>query len=219
MDRLRLFGALAGAGFTVLVVVALAIPGGTPVPHNLTVVEFYSAHGTGTLWKTALIGLAFVCFVWFAGTFAQQMGSGPTVQISAAAMAALYLAAFGFFASLSSTYRGVDVAAVTADAYRDAHLLYDAGVALTLVANFMGAAFVGATAAALITAGQPPRWLARIGLGLTIAQVVNAPLQIFTSADWADVVGALAFLTLLLWIGALSAVLVVSMGRGARPQP
>src|SRR5262245_30560492 len=126
------------------------MPGATPVPHSTTVVEYYSVHGTATLWKTALVGMALVCFAWFSGTFADRMSSGSTVQISAGAMAALYLAAFGLFASLSRTYGGADVGAVPSDAYRDAHTLYDAGVGLTLVANFMGAAFVGATSAALI---------------------------------------------------------------------
>jgi hypothetical protein len=213
MDRLRLLGACGGAAFALLVVAALAIPGATPVPHDATVVEYYSAHGFPTLWKTALIGLALVCFVWFADTFAGWMSSGATVQTSAGAMAALYLAAFGCFASLSRTYAGVDVAAVPGDAYRDAHTLYDAGVGLTLVANFMGAAFVGATSVALINAAVPWRRLGGIGIGLTFIHLINAPLQILTSSDWADLVGAVVFITLLAWVCSLSVVLVVSMRR------
>jgi hypothetical protein len=208
-------GALGGAAFAVLVAAALAIPGATPVPHSTTVVGYYSAHGATTLWKTTLIGLALVCFVWFAGTFARWMSSGSTAQISAGAMAALYLAAFGCFASLSRTYAGVDVTAVPSDAYRDAHTLYDAGVGLTLVANFMSAAFVGATSVALITATVPWRRLGGIGIGLTFVHLINASLQIITSSDWADVVGAVVFLTLLAWVCGLSAVLVVSMRRHA----
>jgi hypothetical protein len=206
-------GALSGVAFAVFVVAALAIPGATPVPHSTTVVEYYAAHGTETLWKTAVVGVALVCFVWFAGTFAEWMSTGSMVQIAAGAMAALYLAAFGFFASLSRTYGGIDVATVSSDAYRDAHTLYDAGVALTLVANFMGAAFVGATSAALITAADAWRRLGGFGIGLTLVHLINAPLQILTSSDWADLVGAVVFITLLAWVCSLSVVLIVSMQR------
>jgi hypothetical protein len=217
VDGLRLSGSLGGAAFAVLVVGALAIPGATPVPHNATVVEYYAAHGTATLWKTALIGVALVCFVWFAGTFAEWTSSGSTVQISAAAMAALYLAAFGCFASLSRTYAGVDVTTVPSEAFRDAHTLYDAGVGLSLVANFMGAAFVGATSAALLTAAAPWRRLGWIGTGLSFAHLINAVLQILTSSDWADLVGGVVFITMLAWVCALTVVLVVSM-RGRSPR-
>jgi hypothetical protein len=213
VDRLQKLGALGGAAFTVLVLAALAVPGATPVPHSTTVVEYYSAHGAANLWKTALIGLALVCFVSFAGTFTRWMSSGSTAQISAGAMAALYLAAFGCFASLSRTYAGVDITTVPSDAYRDAHTLYDAGVGLTLVANFMSAAFVGATSVALITAAVPLRRLGGIGIGLTFVHLINAPLQIITSSDWADLVGAVVFITLLVWVCGLSVVLVVSMRR------
>jgi hypothetical protein len=213
VDRLRLFGSLGGAAFAVLAVAALAIPGATPVPHDTTVVEFYSAHGTATLWKTALIGVALVCFVWFAATFAESMSPGATVQISAGATAALYLAAFGCFASLSRTYAGVDAAAVPSEAYRDAHALYDAGVGLTVVANFMSAAFVGATTIALLATAVPWRWLGRIGVGLTAIHLFNAPLQILTSSDRADLVGAVVFVTLLAWVCGLSVVLVLTRRR------
>ena len=219
MGPVRLLAAFSGAAFAVLVVAALAVPGATPVPHNTTVVEYYSAHGTTTLWKTALIGLALVCFVWFAGTFARSMSAGATVQISAGATAALYLAAFACFASLSRTYAGVEPTTVPSEAYRDAHTLYDAAVGLTLVANFMSATFVAATSASLMAAAAPWRRLAGVGVGLALVHLINAPLQILTSADWADVVGAVVFITFLAWTCGLSVVLAVSIRRDPNWRP
>ena len=41
----------------------------------------------------------------------------------------------------------------------DAHVLYDVGVGAAHMAGFADAAFVGATAAALLTSATPWRWL------------------------------------------------------------
>jgi hypothetical protein len=211
MNRLRLLGAFSGVAFAALVLVALAIPGGTPIPHNQTVVAFYSAHGTATLWKVAIMGLALACFAFFASTFAARMQAPAAVHISAAAIAALFLAAFACFTSLSRTYAGIDVATVPGEAYRAAHAVYDVGVALTLMANFMEAVFVGATAAALIAAPAAWRRLAGIGFGLAVLQTINAALQTLTSADWADAVGAVAFLAFLAWVAVLSVIVVITI--------
>jgi hypothetical protein len=95
VQRLRVFGAAGGAVFAILVLVAFAIAPGPSSANGETVVEYYSTHKTATLWQAALIGLAFVLFIWFAETFAGQMSSGSVGVVSAAATAALYLVAIG----------------------------------------------------------------------------------------------------------------------------
>jgi hypothetical protein len=222
MQRLRLVGAVGGAAFAVLVLAGLAIAPGPSSARGVTVVQYYSAHGTAALWQAALLGFALVCFVWFAGAFAgwaDRPSSGPAVMVSAAVLAALYLVAVGCWESLGENYVGVEVSSVASEGFGDAHLLYDVGVGATHLANFMDAAFVGATAAVLLTAAAPWRRLGRIGIGLTLVQLINAPLQIFAGSDWSDAVGAIVFLALLAWVFALSAVLVVSMRRTAVPGP
>ena len=222
MQRLRLLGAGGGAAFAVLVLVALAIAPGPSSANGVTVVKYYSAHGTAALWQATLVGFALVCFMWFAGTFAgwaDRLSSGPAVLVSAGAMAALYLTAVGCWESLGENYAGVDVISVSSEGFGDAHLLYDVGVGATHLANFMDAAFVGATAAALLTVAAPWRRLGRIGIGLTLVQLINAPLQIFAGSDWSDAAGAIVFLALLAWVFGLSAVLVVSIRRAAVPVP
>ena len=52
-----------------------------------------------------------------------------------------------------------------------------------------------------------------IGVGLTVAWLINAPLQIFVASDWSDDVGAIILLSLLAWVFALSSVLVTSLRR------
>jgi hypothetical protein len=215
MQGLRLLGAVGGAAFAVLMLATVAIASGPSSASGVTVVEYYSVHGTVTLWQAALAGLAFVCFVWFTGTFVGWMSNGPAVVASAAAMAALYLAAIGCWESLGENYAGVEITSVSSEGYGDAHVLYDIGVGALHLANFMDAAFVGATAAALLTAAAPWPRLGRIGLGLTIVHLINAPLQIFATSDWSDAVGAIVFLALLAWVFGLSVVLFVSMRRAA----
>jgi hypothetical protein len=213
MERLRLLGAAGGAAFAVLVLTAFAIAPGPSSAKGVTVVEYYSAHRTATLWQAVLLGFALVFFVWFAGTFAGRMSCGPAVLASAAPTAALYLVAIGCWESLGETYGGVEITSVPSESYGDAHVLYDVGVGATHLANFMDAAFIGATAAALLTAATPWRRLGWIGIGLTLVQLVNAPLQIFATSDWSDGVGAVVFLTLMAWVFGLSAALVVSIRR------
>jgi hypothetical protein len=219
VERLRLLGAAGGTAFAVLVLVALAIVPGPSSADGVTVVEYYSTHGTAALWQAVLVGFALMCFVGFAGTFIEWKSSGSAVAVSAAAMAGLYLVAVGCWESLGENYAGVDVISVPEEGFGDAHLLYDVGVGATHVANFMDAAFIGATAAVLLTTAAPWRRLGRIGIGLTIAQLINAPLQIFATSDWSDAVGAIVFLTLLAWVFSLSVALILSMRRAAVPAP
>lgn len=77
----------------------------------------------------------------------------------------------------------------------------------------------GATATALLTSATPWRRLGGIGVGLTVVWLINAPLQIFATADWSDGVGAIVFLSLLAWAFALSSVLVISLRRAAGGDP
>ena len=79
------------------------------------------------------------------------------------------------------------------------------------MALFMNAAFVAATTAALFTTAVPRRRLGAIGVVLTLVFLINAPLQIFGTADWTATVGAVIFLGLLAWVFLLSIVLVVSL--------
>jgi hypothetical protein len=205
--------------FAILVLVAFAIAPGPSSANGETVVEYYSTHKTATLWQAALIGLAFVLFIWFAETFAGQMSSGSVGVVSAAVTAALYLVAIGAWESLGETYGGTDIVDVPSEGYADAHVLYDVGVGATHLANFTAAAFVGATSAALITPAAPGRRLGRIGIGLTVVQLVNAPLQIAATSHWSDVVGVVVFVAFLAWLCAASAALVARMRRGAPPAP
>ena len=217
MARIRLLGAAGGAVFAILTLIAFFIAPGPSSANGVTVVEYYTAHGDAAIWQAVLAGFAIVCFLWFAGTFAAAMSSPNSVLVSAGAMAAVYLITLGAWESLAETYRDVDIVDVPSEGYGDAHMLYDVGVGAAHMASFADAAFVGATAAALLTSVAPRRRLGWIGVGLTVVWLVNAPLQIFSASDWSDTVGVVVFLCLLAWVFALSVVLVTALHSAAAP--
>jgi hypothetical protein len=216
MESIRLFGAAAGAAFAILIVVAFAIAPGPSSAADVKVIDYYTQHGNAAIWQAVLAGFGLVCFVWFAAVFSGWSPAGPAVLVSAAAIAALYCVTLGSWESLGENFKDLDVIDVSSDTYRDAHFLYDVGVGAAHMALFMNAAFVGATTASLFTTAVPRRRLGVVGGVLTVVLMINAPLQIFGTANWTDAVGAIVFLSLLAWIFVLSIVLVGSLHRDAR---
>jgi hypothetical protein len=215
MARIRLLGAAGGAVFAILTLIAFLIASGPSSANGVTVVEYYTAHGDAAIWQAVLAGFGIVCFLWFAGTFAAAMSPANMVLVSAGAMAAVYLVTLGAWESLAETYKDVDIVDVPSEGYGDAHVLYDVGVGAAHMASFADAAFVGATAVALLTSVAPRRRLGWIGVGLAVVWLINAPLQIFSASDWSDAVGVVVFLCLLAWVFALSVILVMSLRSAA----
>jgi hypothetical protein len=213
--KLRLVGALSGAVFAVLALVALMIHAGPSSGDGVTVVDYYSRHATATPWAAALVGIAALCLVWFAETFAGQMSSGPIGVASAAATAALYLVAVGCWEMLGEIYGGVDLVDVSSEGYSDAHVLHVVGVGAAHMGNFPAAAFVGTTAAAMRAA--PGRWrvLALLGIGFFAVRLISALIELASTSHWSDVVAIGGFLTFLVWTFAISVMLVVTMWRAA----
>jgi hypothetical protein len=199
MERVRLLGAAGGGLFAILVVVAFAIATGPSSANGATVADYYSAHGTATLWQTSVFGFALVCFMWFAGVFFEAAPLGSVVLVTASVTAALYLVALGAWESLAEIYgraHGSDLD------QGDAHALYDVGIGATHFANFSSAAFVAATAVAVLTAGR--RRLGFLGIALAGVLIANAPFQIAATSHWSDAVGTVVFICFLAWVFALS---------------
>jgi hypothetical protein len=219
MQRFRLLGAAGGVAFALLTVASFAIASGPSSARGTTVIEYYSAHGTAALWQAVLAGIAIVCFIWFAETFARLVSSGSAGVIGAAVTAALYAVSIGCWESLAENYKGVEAISVSSEKVAAAHVLYDVGVGAAHLAGFGIAAFVGATAAALLTSGPPWRRLGLIGIGLAFVELINAPLQIFATSHWSDLVGVIVFVAWLAWVFAVSVKLVVSVRHRTAATP
>ena len=163
--------------FAVVTLIAFLISPGPSSANGVTVVSYYSEHGDAAIWQAVLVGFGVFCFVWFAGAFAETMPSANAVLVSAGAMAAVYLVTLGAWESLGETYNGVNLSDVQSDSYGAAHALFDVGVGAAHMASFVDAAFVGATTVGLLTSVRPWRRVGAIGIVLTVAWLINAPLQ------------------------------------------
>ena len=96
-----------------------------------------------------------------------------SVVVGAAVTAALYLTAVGCWEILAEIFGGVDIVNVPSDGYSNAHVLYVAGNGASHMGNFGAAAFVGATAAAML-ASAPPRWIPIVSWRLATRQLMYA---------------------------------------------
>jgi hypothetical protein len=215
MQSLRLLCALSGAAFAILALVAYAINTGPSSADGLTVIEYYSAHGTATAWQAVLVGLAAICLIWFAETFARQMALGAAGLVSAAVTAALYLVAVGCWSILGEIFGGVDIVNVPSEGYGDAQMLYDVGVGAGHMGNFAAAAFAGATTIALIASAAPWRWLGWLGIAFTAFRLISALIEIASSSHWSDTVAIAGLLTFLAWVFVASVALVAATRRSA----
>ncbi len=213
MARIRVFGAAGGAVFALLTLAAFLIAPGPSSANGVMVVEYYTEHGNAAIWQAVLAGFGIVFFMWFAAIFADTMSSANAVLVTAGAMAAVYLVRSVPGSRWARTTKTSTSSMCRARAMAMPTCSTDVGVGAAHLAGFADAAFVGATAAALLTSATPWRRLGMIGVGLTVVWLINAPLQIFATSDWSDAVGAIVFLSLLAWVFALSGVLVASLRK------
>jgi hypothetical protein len=210
--RRRLIGALAGAAFTVLTLIAFLTNSGPSTSDGVTVVEYYTSHGSATLWGAGLVGVAIVGFIWFAETFAAWTSSSPAGVVGAAVTAALYLVAVGCWEILGEIFGGVDIVDVPSQGYDTAHVIQVVGTGAAHMGNFAAAAFVAATAAALL---DTPSWrvLGALGLGVAAFRLVSALIELASSTQWSDAVSTAGFLAFLGWVFASSVALAVAPQR------
>jgi len=214
MERLRLLGAAAGIAFAVIAVIAFAIAPGPSSGYGPTVVEYYTAHGTAALWQAVLIGVAVVLFLWFVVTFAEQLSAGPLSIVFASVTAGLLMVTVGATETLGEVYRHVSFVDVSSESYAAAHAVYDVGDGADHLALFTVAAYVAATAVALLTSTPPRRRLGWVGIALAGVQLLNAPYQIFAMSHRSVVVSGVVLIAFIAWVFVLSILLLVAMRRG-----
>jgi hypothetical protein len=217
-ERRRLFGALGGAAFAVLTLMAFLTNSGPSTSDGMTVVEYYTAHGSATLWGAGLVGVGIVGFIWFAETFAAWTSSSPAGVVGAAVTAALYLVAVGCWEILGEIFGGVDIVDVPSQGYDTAHVIQVVGTGAAHMGNFAAAAFVGATAAALLES-TPWRALGTLGIGVAAFRLATALIELASSASWSDAMSIAGFLAFLVWVLVASVALAVATQRSRRLIP
>ena len=137
----------------------------------------------------------------------------------AAGTVALYLVAIGCATILGEIYGGVDPVDVSSEGYSDAHVLHVVGVGAAHMGNFAAAAYVGATAAAILVSGGPWRPLAWLGIAVAAFRLTSALIELTSTSHWSDTVAIAGFLAFLAWGFAASVMLVVALRRGTALVP
>lgn len=211
--RLRLVGAFGGAVFATLTLVAFLLNPGPSSEHGIPVVEYYSTHGTVTLWGAALVGVGAIFFLWFAETFAERMGWRAIGVAGAAATVALYFVTIGCWEILAEIFGGVDLVDVSSNGYSTALVLRDIGNGAAHMGNFPATAYVGATAAAMLASTPSWRRLGWIGVGVTALRLGSALVELASNSQRSDDVTVVGFLAFLAWVFAASAMLVWATRR------
>ncbi len=209
-QRLDVVTAAGGAVFAILVVAAFAIDGRPASSAGVDVIAYYSTHAGRALSADILIGIGAAFLILFAETFARRTAS-VAGAVGAAAAVAPYLVAIGCWETLAESYRGVDLVGVPRAAYDNAHVVYSIGVGAEHMGHFAAAAFVAATAVALLT--TPARRVAWLGIAVAVFRLGTAGLELATNSGWSDVVVALGFFSFLAWTLAASATLAVMSRR------
>ena len=177
LERLRLAGASCGAVFAVLALIAYAINTGPSSGDGVTVVEYYSTHESDALaGRPRRTGGNLPHLV--RGGVRRNDALGPA-GIGAAGTVALYLVAIGCSTILGEIYGGVDPVDVSSEGYSDAHVLHVVGVGAAHMGNFAAAAYVGATAAAILVSGGPWRPLAWLGIAVAAFRLTSALIELF----------------------------------------
>jgi hypothetical protein len=219
LERLQLAGAASGAAFAVLAFAAFLLAPGPSSSDGVAVVEYYAAHARGTVWAAALVGVAAICLLWFAETFARLLSSAPLGVAGAAATASLYLVAVGCWEILGEIYGGVDIIDIPSAGYSNAHTLQVVGVGAAHMGNFAAAAFVGATTAAMLASAARWRSLGLAGIAFTATRMISALIELTSKSHWSDIVATAGFLAFVAWVFIASAALVANIRRGSVRAP
>jgi hypothetical protein len=167
------------------------------------VIAFYTAQGGTQQLAAALLALAFVFFVFFAGSLRSYLGQAPNLEaLSTIALAGAVLEAAG--QTMGAGY-------VWTLAQGAGHLDSSAAQALNALSNNAVATntagmivFGIAAGLAILRGGLLPRWLGWVAIIMAI--VVVTPLEGFS------------FLALVVWMVIVSALLWMHGGE-ARPEP
>jgi hypothetical protein len=128
------------------------------------------------------LGWRQICLIWFAETFGGATASRSAGIAGAASTVALYLVAIGCWAVLGEIYGGVDLVDVSSEGYSDAHVLHVVGVGAAHMGNFAAAAYIGATAAAMLATAGPWRSLGWLGIGFTAFRLISALIELASTS-------------------------------------
>jgi hypothetical protein len=168
------------------------------------VVAFYSAQGGTQLLAAALLALAFVFFVFFAGSFRSHLRQAPDIEaLSTVALAGAVIETAGQTSGASYVWTLAQGAGHLDSSAAQALNALSNNAVLTNTAGMI--VFGIAAGVAILRGGRLPRWLGWIAIAMAV--VVVTPLE------------GLSFLALVVWMVIVSILLWMRGGRAGQEQP
>ena len=223
--------ASSGIIFVVLVVVSLFLaPLAPPVGAQITdIMRYYSDHRAGVVAANYMTGLAVVLFLWFLGSLraALARAEGGVSRLTAVAFGAGIIALA--FQALAAIVAGAIVARATvpttafhglAGGSDLMGMFSDLTTSSLAFTAFPVLAFLAAASLVMLRSGVFPRWLGIFGFVAAFIQLLSSFALFVSSGPLSSngIVGMLSLITFLLWVLAVSVLLVRMAGR-AQVQP
>jgi hypothetical protein len=214
----RQLDAAAGAAFAILMAVALALPGQPPRASDdaATIVAILTDRRTAFLVSGYVAGFAAMAYLWFLGSVRDYLGGRGAASLAGTAGAGgvfaitlLLLGMLMFNGTAFAAERLGDPALVRAFA--------DTGNSAIETSKFGFAVFVLALSRCGAASGLLPRWLTRLG-ALSGLLMVGSAVALFVDRgilQFGGVVDIAGGIPALLWIAALSVVMVLDTRAGA----
>ena len=210
----RRLDAATGTAFVALIVVALALPGQPPKADDSieTVTTLLVDHRRAFLISGYVGGLAAMAYLWFLGSVRSYLGAGSADEASGAASAG------GIFAIALLLLGMTMLSGVAFVVARSGHpalvrAFTDSGNSAIEASKFGFGLFLLAVSRAGATSGLLPRWLTRLGFAFVPLILVSAA-SLFVERgpfQFGGVIDVAGGLPALLWIAALSVVMVPSV--------
>jgi hypothetical protein len=209
----------SGIAFAALALVAFLIARGPPDTSNPAIlIRYFGLHESAVRWQTALVGLAGILFLAFAGALASHLRANldrPDLRMyanigvaGAAATTTLYFVGLGCWRTMADLFGDAEEFSSTSrEALGDTQVLYNLGHSAVDMANFTGAAFVGATAAGLLGGPRRGRAIGWASAAVALLMTLTGVLRVVSDTDFSETTGTVVFLIFLAW-AALTGALV-----------
>lgn len=213
-SRWETYGAGAGIGAVALMVSVMAVAGTPPNPTDSAakIGDYFRDNQDGIRYGMFIFGLAILLLLWWGGSVWQAIkrAEGGDTRLAVVAIAGLVLSGAAI-AVANSFFSGVAIR-IGEIPDGDARVYYMLVMSITAMSSFGNAAFVGATSAVAIRTKFLPAWLAWGGGVLAFAWMI-AGSGVATDGDEAFICGFVAFGAWLVWIIAVSVVMIRARTR------
>jgi hypothetical protein len=215
------WGALGGILFVVLVAVSAFLPGSPPKPSDSTakIVKFVADNGGALRWAAFIGALAVVPLFWWLGSVWRVMrrGEGGTPRLAVGALGG------AIFAAVMATLAGIllavlPIVGVRIIPHQEIRFFFILSSNIGFATEFGVAVFVGAFSLVIMRSRVLPPMLGWLGALLALITLVGGA-TVATTRDAIFDVAFVGFLGFLIWVLAVSILMLRGAGSERAPAP